>query len=289
VHMDALGENLTATLRELSVPEALIDEIMALVETLRDVVLCRVKPGDSNSVPSTKYVLVKREQVTPTDNEGRYNVRLTFEAAPGESDVVVKPGNYVRVSANIDGNPVVRSYTPQPSDSGLVLLVKVYTHGLMSKFLGSMAVGDSINVRGPFGHFNYEPSSHNQVNMIACGSGITPMYQVLHSIAHNTNDTASARLLYGNKSENDIALKQELEHLATQLGESRMHITHALTEPTADWNGSRSRIGAGLVQVQCFAPSDSTINLICGTNEFSNSIRKQLKDLGHSDESIIIF
>jgi hypothetical protein len=151
VHMDALGENLTATLRELSVPEALIDEIMALVETLRDVVLCRVKPGgmfvqplhtqvlidllislslslcpiDSNSVPSTKYVLVKREQVTPTDNEGRYNVRLTFEAAPGESDVVVKPGNYVRVSANIDGNPVVRSYTPQPSDSGLVLLVKV--------------------------------------------------------------------------------------------------------------------------------------------------------------------
>jgi ferredoxin-NADP reductase len=107
---------------------------------------------------------------------------------------------------------------------------QVYTHGLMSKFLGSMAVGDSINVRGPFGHFNYEPSSHNQVNMIACGSGITPMYQVLHSIAHNTNDTASARLLYGNKSENDIALKQELEHLATQLGESRMHITHALTE-----------------------------------------------------------
>jgi hemoglobin len=44
VHFDALDENLVAALVDLSVDPSLIHEIHALVETLRDLVLCRVTP-----------------------------------------------------------------------------------------------------------------------------------------------------------------------------------------------------------------------------------------------------
>jgi ferredoxin-NADP reductase len=105
----------------------------------------------------------------------------------------------------------------------------VYADGVLSKFLASMPVGESINVRGPYGQFTYRPSHFNRINMIACGSGITPMYPVLFAIAQNCYDHTATRLLYGNRSENDIALKRELDQVSLYLGD-RLRITHALTE-----------------------------------------------------------
>jgi hypothetical protein len=80
----------------------------------------------ASAVPSSTYTLVHREMLTPLSADGRsYNVRLVFEAAPMQPELFVKPGNYVRVEAVVDGRQVIRSYTPQPTESGLVLMVKV--------------------------------------------------------------------------------------------------------------------------------------------------------------------
>lgn len=59
----------------------------------------------------------------------------------------------------------------------------------MTQYLERMAVGDSIDVKGPLGHFIYKGRglySHSgregqvkQLSMIAGGTGITPMWQVV--------------------------------------------------------------------------------------------------------------
>ncbi len=59
----------------------------------------------------------------------------------------------------------------------------------MTQYMEKMAVGDSIDVKGPLGHFIYkgrgEYSHHGQegkvkqMSMIAGGTGITPMWQVV--------------------------------------------------------------------------------------------------------------
>ena len=59
----------------------------------------------------------------------------------------------------------------------------------MTQYMEKMAIGDSIDVKGPLGHFVYKGrgayshSGHEghvkQISMIAGGTGITPMWQVV--------------------------------------------------------------------------------------------------------------
>lgn len=59
----------------------------------------------------------------------------------------------------------------------------------MTQYMEKMAIGDSIDVKGPLGHFIYKGRgsySHHgqegkvkQMSMIAGGTGITPMWQVV--------------------------------------------------------------------------------------------------------------
>ena len=62
----------------------------------------------------------------------------------------------------------------------------------MTQYMEKMAIGDSIDVKGPLGHFVYKGKgiySHHghegkvkQMSMIAGGTGITPMWQVVQVI-----------------------------------------------------------------------------------------------------------
>lgn len=46
---------------------------------------------------------------------------------------------------------------------------------------GELAIGDTINARGPKGQFNYTPNMCREIGMIAGGTGLTPMLQVQYS------------------------------------------------------------------------------------------------------------
>ena len=92
------------------------------------------------------------------------------------------------------------------------------------QILQDLEVGDFVEVRGPIGHFEYTRPGHfvhnrkegrcNRINMIAGGTGITPMYQVMKRILSDENDTTALRLLYANQTEDDILVRHELETLA---------------------------------------------------------------------------
>lgn len=45
------------------------------------------------------------------------------------------------------------------------------------------------------------------------GSGITPMLQIIKAILKNPDDLTSIRLLYANRSVDDILLREELESI----------------------------------------------------------------------------
>jgi NAD(P)H-flavin reductase len=51
----------------------------------------------------------------------------------------------------------------------------------------------------------------NRIVMIAGGSGITPMYQIIQSIVHDGSDRTELSLLFANKTESDILLYEELK------------------------------------------------------------------------------
>jgi nitrate reductase (NAD(P)H) len=94
------------------------------------------------------------------------------------------------------------------------------------QILESLDVGDFVEIKGPIGHFHYNRPGHylnhkhegecNRINMIAGGTGITPMYQVMKEILASKEDRTELRLLYANQTEADILIRSELEDLQLQ-------------------------------------------------------------------------
>lgn len=151
-------------------------------------------------------------------------------------------GQHINVLAKINDDLVIRSYTPVSSDDdhGYVdLVVKVYfknTHprfpdgGKMSQYLESLKIGNTITIRGPAGRLTYqgngkfsikklrnEPAqvvTAGKVNMIAGGTGITPMLQLIRHVLKTKDDQTELSLLFANQSEKDILVRKELEEAA---------------------------------------------------------------------------
>jgi cytochrome-b5 reductase len=55
--------------------------------------------------------------------------------------------------------------------------------------------------KGPLSKIKYEPNKWKHIGMIAGGTGITPMYQVLRHALADKNDQTKFTLLFGNMTE----------------------------------------------------------------------------------------
>ncbi|CAN2391893.1 acting on NAD(P)H, partial [Pristimantis euphronides] len=163
-------------------------------------------------------------------------------ALPSPEHILGLPiGQHIYLSARIDGNLVVRPYTPVSSDDdkGFVdLVVKIYFKGIhpkypeggkMSQYLESLRIGETIDFRGPSGLLTYSgkgtfqirPDKKSapiakkvkQLGMIAGGTGITPMLQLIRAVIKDKDDPTVCYLLFANQTEKDILLRDELEEI----------------------------------------------------------------------------
>lgn len=50
----------------------------------------------------------------------------------------------------------------------------------MSQHMDHLKIGDTIEVKGPKGKFHYEPNMKAHIGMLAGGTGITPMLQIIN-------------------------------------------------------------------------------------------------------------
>ncbi|KAJ2081832.1 hypothetical protein H4R24_002039 [Coemansia sp. RSA 988] len=97
------------------------------------------------------------------------------------------------------------------------LVVKRYPRGSLSRFLHSTRVGDHIEMRGPILTWPYSPGTYRRIFMLAGGTGIAPMFQLITRVLSNPEDASTKiSLLYGSPSEPDIIYRKELDALAAQ-------------------------------------------------------------------------
>ncbi|KAJ1390214.1 Riboflavin synthase-like beta-barrel [Sesbania bispinosa] len=166
-----------------------------------------------------------------------------------------------------DGKPkyVIRPYTPisDPESKGYFdLLIKVYPEGKMSQHFASLKPGDVVEVKGPIEKLRYIPNMKKHIGMIAGGTGITPMLQVIEAILKNPDDKTQISLLYANVSPDDILLKQKLDILATS--HPNLKIFYTVDNPTKNWKGGAGYISKDVVVKGLPGPSDDTLILVCG-------------------------
>ncbi|XP_030416175.1 NADH-cytochrome b5 reductase 2 isoform X1 [Gopherus evgoodei] len=237
--------------------------------------------------PHTKYPLplIKKEEISHDTKKFRFGL-------PSPDHILGLPiGQHVYLSSKINGNLVIRAYTPVSSDEvkGYVdLIIKVYYKnvnpkfpegGKMSQYLNSMTVGDTIDFRGPngllvykgTGSFAIKPDKKSEayrkfvkhLGMIAGGTGITPMLQLIRHITKDPNDNTKCYLLFANQTEKDILLRAELEEVAKNHPD-QFKVQYTLDRPPHDWKYNSGFITADMIKAHLPPPGRDTLILMCG-------------------------
>ncbi|QSZ35258.1 hypothetical protein DSL72_008127 [Monilinia vaccinii-corymbosi] len=224
-----------------------------------------------------KLPLIKKEKLSSN------TYRLTFKL-PREDTILGLPiGQHISIRAVIDGKSVSRSYTPvsNNSDPGeLRLVIKMYPDGLLTgKYLEHLKVGDEIEVRGPKGAMRYRKGMVKKIGMVAGGTGITPMYQLIRAICEDPTDTTSITLLYGSNTEEDILLREELDEFEKKHPE-KFRVHHVLSKPSPGWTGGVGYITKETVKEKFPEPSNDSKALLCGPPGMINAMKTNLVELG---------
>lgn len=198
---------------------------------------------------------------------------------------------------------VIRPYTPisDPDSKGYFdLLVKIYPDGKMSQHLASLKPGDVLDVKGPIEKLRYSPNMKKNIGMIAGGTGITPMLQIIEAILKNSDDNTQVSLLYGNISPDDILLKEKLDMLS--VSHPNLKIFYTVDNPSKNWRGGKGYISKDMILKGLPAPSEDTVILVCGPPGLMKHIsgdkakdRSQgeltglLKELGYTEDMVYKF
>merc|ERR1712243_329651 len=103
----------------------------------------------------------------------------------------------------------------------------------------------------------------NRVSMIAGGTGITPMLQLIRAVFRDPDDTTCLSLLFANQTEDDILLRTELEEVAAE-NPDRFKLWYTIDRPGDDWKYSSGFINAEMIEKSLFAPSEDNLVLMCG-------------------------
>ena len=208
------------------------------------------------------------------------------------------------------GELVQRKYTPISSvlNNGYVdFLIKIYRKnvhprfpegGVMTQYLETLDAGSEMLMSGPFGQLAYQGFGKflikkqiiqkKKIGMVAGGTGITPCYQVLQA-ALNSDDGTSLSLIFGNRTVEDILLKDELDQFKTNYPQRfNLHYTVDVKPETA-WDYSVGFVSADLIKQQLPAPGEDTIILYCGPPPFEEMMLKHLTGLGYSKDMVFKF
>lgn len=175
--------------------------------------------------------------------------------------------------------------------------------GKGSQQLDEMKIGDTIEMRGPFGMVEYKgrgvlvhgprkTALHvKQIGMIAGGTGITPMLQVLESILRDDHDETRVSLLFANQTEDDILLRKRLEELRKMHPQRFVSLHYTLDRaPQSGWAYSEGFIDANMIQAHLPKASDDTAILCCGPPPMIKyACRPNLEKLGHEKRSVVVF
>ncbi|XP_045459732.1 NADH-cytochrome b5 reductase 3-like [Melitaea cinxia] len=263
--------------------------------------------------PNTKYPLplIEREELNHDTRRFRFGL-------PTPEHVLGSPvGQHILLSVKIDGELIIRAYTPVSSDEekGYVdLVVKVYfknVHpnfpegGKMSQYLDNMKLGETIDFKGPSGRLQYvgnglflikklrkDPPIKVQVkklNMIAGGTGIVPMIQLIKYICKDASDSTEVRLIFANRTEQDIMLRDELEKYQSQLP-GQLKLWYTISRGNERWKYSVGHINDEMIKEHLFPPGDDIMVLMSGPPAMINlTCIPALKKLGYPENSCFVY
>lgn len=202
------------------------------------------------------------------------------------------------------GNNVIRPYTPvsDVEQKGTIeFVIKTYPEGKFSKYVHDLKPNDTVSFKGPIVKWKWEPNQFKKISLIGGGSGITPLYQLIHEITKNPEDKTQVDLYYGSLTKEDILLKKELDKIASE-HKDQVKIHYFLDKAPENWEGNVGFITKEFLKEHLPAPSKDSKIYVCGPpplykaisgNKVSptdqGEVTGHLVDLGYTKEHVFKF
>ena len=227
------------------------------------------------AVATHPYALSELIQETPDT--------LTYRLKPAAGGEVLhyKPGQFVQLHLTPSSDvKMSRSYSiaSSPSTRGFLdLTIKI--QGSFPEHLKDLRPGHVFGLRGPLGHFYFDPATQPHIVLLGAGVGVTPLMGMLR-YATDLALTNQVTLLDANKTEQDTIYHQELvKHHAVVNPHAKIVLSYTRLAPGHPWDGERGRIDWDMIGRHVPEPLAQHY-FICGPDQMNKDLKALLLDKG---------
>ena len=127
-----------------------------------------------------------------------------------------------------DGDSSIFSPISVNTSGFFELLVRKVPKGEFSCHLASLNPGEQATFLGPASsRYSYERGVTPELGLVAAGTGINPMWQVIQQVLNDPNDKTLITLIYASESADTVLLKKELD-AASAANPGRMRISYVV-------------------------------------------------------------
>lgn len=217
----------------------------------------------------------------------RDQARLTrsFDLHPVETSGDAPHPDFVPGQVAILGvsgeEPAYFAFASAPDDPDLEVLVKQKVGA--SKILYDMNEGDELKLLGICGRgFELDQQKHRDLVFVAMGTGVAPLRSALRHVLKHRKDFGQLVVLYGARTPDDFAYRDEVQSWA----DAGVEIRQVISRPDGhDWSGPTGYVQSLLDHV--LPDLSSPVALICGSREMIDQTRERLGKMGFKPEEIL--
>jgi predicted ferric reductase len=172
------------------------------------------------------------------------------------------------------------SFSSSAERDGVEVAIKAL--GDFTSTVRDLKPGTAVYVDGPHGVFSIDQDEGPGFGLIAGGVGIAGLISTLRTMA-DREDVRPVLLFYGNRDWDDVAFRDELEHLKDRLN---FTLVHVLEEPPAGWEGESGYVTAEVLARHLPNNFRRFQYFICGPDPMMDAAEAALVELGVPAERV---
>jgi len=275
-------------------------EILDVVELSHDTKRIRLGLGSKDTIlglPCGKHLVIYAPNPQGCLSSGNWNGKPDPDKGKPEIDRKYTPVTGNECPGYVD--LVVKIYRPGTVKMPDGKEIKWEDGGKAGLFLDKKKPGDYIEIMGPLGVNEYLGRGTfklpgrtlivKSVGMMAGGTGLTPMLQVVLAGLRDQDDSTCFSLIYANKTVDDILCKEMLDDLARN-SKGRFKLTYTLDFPPSDWKHKTGFITEDMIKECLPGPGNDSLVLMCGPPPMiEHACKKNLEKLGYPKTSLVAF
>ena len=243
----------------------------------------------------------------------RFNLSGPNQTLAADDEVPGCCGHYLAVKTRVGNESIVRYYSPTSRldcKGYFDLLVKCDAEGgTMSQCMRILEPGQSmlfrilgratLNFAGPAASSFFtslKTGCKRRLGLIAGGTGIAPMIQVLRSYFLSGRNDVEIVLLYGGSDPQSLPFYESLRRCAVgHDGKAafKMHCTvmdaTATKETSEPWTEAVGIIDERMIKAKMHLPGDDLLVMVCGPPTMCREVKTTLFKIGYSNDMVFSF